>query len=56
MIPELKKPYFLAGGIHLGNIRQAAAHGPYCIDVSSAVETGGRKDRRKMEEIAQVLR
>lgn len=28
----------------------------YCIDVSSAVETGGRKDRRKMEEIAQVLR
>ena len=56
MIPELKKPYFLAGGIHLGNIRQAASHGPYCIDVSSAVETGGRKDRRKMEEIAQVLR
>ena len=56
MIPELKKPYFLAGGIHLGNIRQAASHGPYCIDVSSAVEKGGRKDRRKMEEIAQVLR
>ena len=56
MIPELKKPYFLAGGIHLGNIRQAASHGPYCIDVSSAVETGGRKDRRKMEEMAQVLR
>ena len=53
MIPELKKPYFLAGGIHLGNIRQAASHGPYCIDVSSAVETGGRKDRRKMEEIAR---
>ena len=56
MIPGLTKPYFLAGGLHLGNIRQAAAHGPYCIDVSSAVETGGRKDRRKMEELAQVLR
>ena len=56
MIPELTKPYFLAGGIHLGNIRQAVSHGPYCIDVSSAVETGGRKDRRKMEEMAQVLR
>ena len=56
MIPELTKPYFLAGGIHLGNIRQAASYGPYCIDVSSAVETGGRKDRRKMEEMAGVLR
>lgn len=56
MIPELTKPYFLAGGIHLGNIRQAVSHGPYCIDVSSAVETGGRKDRRKMEEMAGVLR
>lgn len=55
LIPELTKPYFLAGGIHLGNIRQAVAHGPYCIDVSSAVETGGRKDRRKMEEMAQAL-
>ena len=48
--------YTSAGGIHLGNIRQAVSHGPYCIDVSSAVETGGRKDRRKMEEMAQVLR
>lgn len=55
MIPELSKPYFLAGGIHTGNVRQAASHGPYCIDVSSAVETEGRKDRRKMEEMARAL-
>lgn len=56
MIPALRRPYFLAGGIHLGNIRQAAAQGPYCIDVSSSVETEGRKDRRKMAEIAEALR
>lgn len=56
MIPELGKPYFLAGGIHLGNVRQAVRRRPYCIDVSSAVETEGRKDRRKMTEMAEALR
>lgn len=56
MIPELSKPYFLAGGIHLGNLRQAISYRPFCMDVSSAVETEGRKDRRKMMEMAEVLR
>lgn len=56
MAPKLIKPYFLASGIRLGNIKQVMSRGPYCIDVSSAAETGGRKDGRKMEEMAQVLR
>lgn len=56
MIPCLSKPYFLAGGIHMGNLREAVSHMPYCIDVSSAVETEGRKDREKMGEMAEALR
>lgn len=56
MIPCLSKPYFLAGGIRQGNLAQAAARRPYCIDVSSAVETEGRKDRSKMAEIAGALK
>lgn len=29
------KPYFLAGGLHAGNLREAAALGSYGLDVSS---------------------
>lgn len=56
MIPELKKPYFLAGGICMDNIKEAAAQGAFCIDVSSAVETDGKKDRTKMKAIVEALR
>lgn len=56
MIPELKKPYFLAGGICMDNIKEAAALGAFCIDVSSAVETDGKKDRTKMKAIVEALR
>ena len=40
MIPELTKPFFLAGGISTDNLVQAASCQPYCIDVSSGAETG----------------
>lgn len=56
MIPELKKPFFLAGGIRAENIRQAAALGPYGIDVSSGAEKEGKKDRGMMEELDRLLR
>lgn len=56
MIPRLSKPYFLAGGINRENIIQAAAHNPYCIDVSSGAETDGRKDRKKMTDLVSCMR
>ncbi|MDR1467685.1 MAG: phosphoribosylanthranilate isomerase [Spirochaetaceae bacterium] len=40
--------FFLAGGIHPGNIREAAAFHPFAIDVSSGAETDGVKDREKI--------
>lgn len=57
MISCYNKPYFLAGGLTLKNITQAAAHKPYCLDVSSGVETGGVKDAEKiMQFVSQVRR
>ncbi|MCC8027060.1 MAG: phosphoribosylanthranilate isomerase [Clostridium sp.] len=55
LIPRLEKPYFLAGGIRQENLEAAASRRPYCIDVSSAVETEGRKDGRKILEMVQAL-
>ncbi|MEG6616372.1 phosphoribosylanthranilate isomerase [Peptococcaceae bacterium 1198_IL3148] len=49
---DINKPYFLAGGINSANIVQAIAqHSPYCIDISSGVETHGYKDPQKIMDI-----
>ena len=50
------KPYFLAGGLHAGNLREAAALGSYGLDVSSGIETEGSKDFIKMVEVMKLLR
>ncbi len=47
-----EKPFFLAGGIHIGNIRAAMAMNPYGIDISSGVEENGEKSIKKVREIA----
>ncbi len=58
LIPELKKPFFLAGGLNAGNIKKAAAlaQKPFCLDISSGVETNGAKDALKIREIVKIVR
>ena len=57
LIPEGIKPFFLAGGIDLKNAHDALTQShPYCLDVSSGVETGGLKDAQKIKEIVQIVR
>ena len=57
LIQECRKPYFLAGGIHAGNIDQAMESGnPFAIDLSSGVETDGVKDKDKILEIIRRVR
>lgn len=56
LIPKLDKPYFLAGGLNAANIREAAIHRPYCLDVSSGAETQGKKDRQKIIELVRLVR
>lgn len=56
VIPELKKPYFLAGGIGLHNLEAALQVKPYGIDLSGGAETDGKKDSDKIREIVQLVR
>ncbi len=58
LIPsELTMPYFLAGGLSAENIQKniEICH-PYAVDVSSAVETDGNKDRKKIQEFIERVR
>ena len=50
------KPYFLAGGLHAGNLWEAAALGSYGLDVSSGIETDGSKDFTKMVKVMELVR
>lgn len=56
LIPELEKPYFLAGGLGAGNIAEALkCCRPWAVDVSSSVETEGRKDEDKVREFMEAV-
>lgn len=52
LISKVDKPYFLAGGINADNIYEAIKLcNPFCIDISSGVETNGYKDPKKILHI-----
>jgi phosphoribosylanthranilate isomerase len=56
-IPKDCKPFFLAGGLKKENIAEAISDSkPYCVDISSGVETDGVKDERKIKEIIDIVR
>ena len=56
LLPEMHRPYFLAGGLCIENLPEALALSPYCLDVSSGAETGGVKDADKIEQIVRMVR
>jgi len=57
LVSQVKKPFFLAGGLKADNIEQAiAVTNPYAVDLSSGVETDGLKDRAKIIEIVRRMR
>ncbi len=57
LIPGVKRPYFLAGGLGLRNIEDALRRlSPYAVDVSSGVETNGLKDKAKMAAFVAEVR
>jgi phosphoribosylanthranilate isomerase len=55
-LPKTEKPYFLAGGININNIKEALSLAPYAIDISSGVETNGIKDMKKIAEIMEAVK
>ncbi|XBG74100.1 hypothetical protein V4S28_02445 [Enterococcus cecorum] len=38
------------------NLKDALSLNPYAIDLSSAIETNGRKDNQKMTTIINIMR
>lgn len=54
---KLKKPLILAGGLNKDNVKKGIEiFSPVCVDVSSAVETDGFKDREKIREFINIVR
>ena len=54
---NLKKEFFLAGGLDVSNICQAIEEfKPYAVDLSSSLETDDYKDENKIKEIMEVIR
>ena len=57
LIPKVKKPVFLAGGLNARNIQRAINKvSPFAVDISSGVETNGHKDFQKILEIVNLVR
>ena len=53
---NLKKEFFLAGGINSSNVRKAIEEfNPYAIDLSSGLETNDYKDENKIKEIMEAI-
>ena len=56
LLKNFIRPYFLAGGINIENINEALKLKPYCIDVSSGVETNKVKDKNKILNIVRSIK
>lgn len=57
LIGELQRLYLLAGGLTPGNVGLALKRlSPWGVDVSSGIETDGRKDPKKMAAFAAAVR
>ena len=53
---DLKKEFFLAGGINSENVKKAIEEfNPYAIDLSSSLETDGYKDENKIKDIMEAI-
>lgn len=57
LIKEIRRPYFLAGGLDPVNAGDAVRLlNPWAVDVSSGIETDGLKDIKKMAAFAAAVR
>ena len=52
-----ESPFFLSGGLNLLNVSDAIRTlSPFCVDVSSGVETNGAKDAEKIYQFTRIAK
>lgn len=57
LLEEIKRPFFLAGGLNTDNAEAAVADlHPFAVDVSTGIETDGVKDKEKMTAFVAAVR
>ena len=57
LLRDFGRPYFLAGGLSAETVSEAIQkYHPYAVDVSSGIETDGKKDAKKMAAFAAAVR
>ena len=57
LIKDIKRPYFLAGGLDSENVKEAIDEiNPFAVDVSSGIETDKKKDPEKMIKFVKTVR
>lgn len=57
VIPQISKPFFLAGGLNVDNVSKAIEmYNPFAVDVSSSVEDGDFKSYNKIKEFIHKVR
>lgn len=57
LLKDIKRPYFLAGGLNPDNAADAVIKlKPYSVDVSTGIETDGLKDAEKMAAFVSAVR
>lgn len=57
LLNDIRRPYFLAGGLDTQNVSDAVSLlKPYAVDVSSGIETDGFKDCEKMKKFMEIIK
>ena len=57
LLEKFERPYFLAGGLDPDTVGDAVKRfHPYAVDVSSGIETAGKKDKQKMAAFVAAVR
>lgn len=57
LVQEMKRPFFLAGGLSVDNLEQAVRElNPWAVDLSSSLEVDGKKDADRIRRAVEIVR